>query len=1112
MSFRLKTILGVATIEIALLVILVWSSLNILHKSHEEELQRQADVIISLLVNATRDALISYDLETLDKVGNDLLKSPAIASIKMMDVNGVTLYDHQATGQRSSSVNRLKIVALEGQKFGQVEIALSRSFVEAASDKARQQMIAIAMVEVMLVALFSYMLGTYLTRELNQLRQASRRIADGELGVQLTISSEDEIGETAKSFNRMSSRLNELYGEIQVNEKRLRTVLNTVNDGILTIDSKGILLSVNPAVSDLFGYGREELLGRNVSMLMPQPDRKCHDGYIQKYMNTGQGRIIGNRRRVTGLTKAGESVSLELSVNPMELEGETLFVGTLRDLTQEVTAQKEARDAETRLVDAIENSNDGFVLYDENDRLVVCNQRYREIYASSADLLYPGNTFSNIIETGVKRGQYPEAKGREDEWIAQRMDAHLHPKGPVEQKLDNGNWIRVWENKTESGAIVGFRIDITELKKREEALLESQNRFRATIDSALDCIICVDGQGKVVEFNPAAEKCFGYTREEALDQEMASLIIPERLRDAHRKGMAHYHQTGEGPVLGKRIEVQALRKNGEEFPIELAIEMASGNHEEVLFVSYLRDITEQKAYENNLKEAKQRAEVANEAKAGFLAMMSHEIRTPLNGVLGVMGLMSETRLDDEQCRYVRTAKESGEALLSIINDVLDFSKMEAGKLQFEESDVELQPLVASITDLLGSQARAKGLAFSATFDPALPWSVLCDGGRLRQILLNLLGNAVKFTEKGGVEITALPIKQDEDSHRLRFEVKDTGIGIPDNLQDQVFGEFSTIDASYARKFGGTGLGLAITRKLVEIMGGDIGFVSQEGKGSTFWVELDLKTGFIVKDKTVESTIISTKTQRPLRILIAEDHPTNMIITRMLLQKQGHQVVAAADGVEAVQMAQEFPLDLILMDGSMPEMDGLEATRRIRQMDGQVKNIPIIALTAHAMKGDREKFLEAGMDDYLQKPIQKEAVLACIAKWSGEDISVDFENVQPNTTDQLLDKSYLEKLAEDTDPEMVPELIDIYLQDARERLERVRIAIAEGDFDMLELETHTLGSSAANYGLIPLHQLARRAEAACVGKKENQALQLSEELISVAEESWAMLAGFRLDEA
>lgn len=1114
MSFRLKTILGVASIEILLLIILVWSSLSVLQSSHKASLQRQADVVISLFENATRDSLISHDIETLGLIGNDLLNSPSIAAIKIVDRTGEILFDRLKMGETRSTLTRLSPVVVGGQKYGELEISLSQSFVQEATKNAREKMIFVATVEVILVAMFSYILGTYLTRQLTILQDASKDIAAGKFGLRVPISGEDEIGKTAESFNRMSARLLELYNEISTSEKRLRTVLNTVGNGIITIDSNGIVLSVNPAVSDLFGYPKEELLGRNINILMPSPHAQKHDDYLKKFFFKDQSKILGKSRRVVGRAKNGKSIALELIVNTMEIEGDVLFVGTLRDLTQEEKALEEIATAESRLADAIESSGDGFVLYDQNDRLVICNQRYRDIYKASADLLIPGKTFREIIETGVARGQYSQAKGREREWIEERMDAHLNPTGPVEQKLEDGRWIRVWETKTDNGSIVGFRIDITELKEREEALRDSQKRFMATIDSALDCIICIDGSGHIVEFNPAAEKCFGYTRDEVIGKEMAGLIIPPSLRDAHRKGMEQYRKTGAGPVLGKRIEITAIRKNGEEFPIELAIEDASNNAKGTLFVSYLRDITEQKAYENALKESKEKAEVANQAKAGFLAMMSHEIRTPLNGVLGVLSLLSETHLSHEQNDYVKTAKESGEALLTIINDVLDFSKIEAGKLQFEESDVELQPLVASIKDLLLPQVNAKDINFQVNFAPNVPWSVICDAGRLRQILLNLTGNAVKFTQSGAVSLNVSASPTNANKNKFRFEIQDTGIGIPLERQDQIFEEFSTIDTSFTRKYGGTGLGLAITKRLVNSMGGRINFETTEGQGTTFWFEIEFETGAIPAGVYFEKE--QTPPPQPvshLRILVAEDHPTNMLITRKILENAGHTVYSASNGVEAVQMAQEYPIDVILMDGSMPEMDGMEATRRIRSLDLTCKNIPIIALTAHAMKGDRDKFIDAGMNDYLQKPVQKDKILNCIAQWANGTQTRPSDSprlINTGNDQELLDVQYLIRLAEDTSPDMVPELIEIYLNDAHERLTRLKNAMVARDFETIELETHTLGSSAATYGLMKLHKLCRQAEATCLSDHKENVLPLCAELIEAAEKSWKYLKEVKLN--
>lgn len=513
-------------------------------------------------------------------------------------------------------------------------------------------------------------------------------------------------------------------------------------------------------------------------------------------------------------------------------------------------------------------------------------------------------------------------------------------------------------------------------------------RLRAIFVTAVDGIITIDECGIIHEFSPSAERLFGYTASEIVGRNV-NVLVPESYRTAHDEGLSRYVKTRESHIIGVGADVTGLRQDGSELPIRIAISEMAMPDGKLMFVGLVTDISEQQALEASLRETAARAEQAASAKSSFLANMSHEIRTPMNSVIGFTELVLQSDLTSVQRRHMDAIRQSSNTLLNLINDILDTTKLEHGRLELETRDFSLMALAYQVESSLHLAAHAKSLTLTTHYPADMPEYFKGDPLRLQQVLTNLVNNAIKFTEFGGVELLF-----SYDDGRLHVEVRDTGIGMTEEQIQTIFDPFNQADASISRRFGGTGLGTTISRQLVETMGGCIGVDSTPGNGSTFHVCVPIPRGEkpqwdIAPDEHPHLP--------PLRILIADDVATNRDLLRETLERWEHEIESAVDGADALKKYQSGEFDVVLMDVHMPTIDGLQATRLIRQYEltSDHAYTPVIALTASVMTKDRYAARQAGMDGFAVKPLDLPRLFAEIAHVLGLETSLPEQNVSDN---------------------------------------------------------------------------------------------------------------------
>lgn len=621
-----------------------------------------------------------------------------------------------------------------------------------------------------------------------------------------------------------------------------------------------------------------------------------------------------------------------------------------------------------------------------------------------------------------------------------------------------------------------------------KALLAEQRNalFAAAIEAAPIGMVISDAalpDNPIIFVNHAFSEITGFSGHEAIGRNCRILQGIHTDKETARMISAKIK-------AGKTVHAEILnyRKDGTQFWNDLKISPvfnktgALTNH-----IAMQSDVTAHRATQESFTRAKEQAERASHVKSNFMAMISHEIRTPINGILGTLSLLQDTPLSPDQTSLVNTALSSGTTLMTLINDILDFSKIEAGKLTLETTSFALMELVTNTTELIQSTIKTKNLTLTVNIDPSLPRYVTGDPTRIQQILLNLISNAVKFTNIGNVTVSVTGLLHSETAHGkkciTRFEIVDTGIGISHEDQTHLFMEFNQLDASITRRYGGTGLGLAISKRLVALMGGEIGAESRLGIGSKFW--------FVLPLLVAESSTTLANTPQPSighrhfgKILIVEDNPTNQMLLTAMLSKDGHQVVVAENGLAGLSAIQNDDFDMVYMDVSMPVMDGLTATQHVRALGGSYTTLPIVAMTALAMPGDREKCLAAGMNGFISKPVDYKFLSLETWKWLDtpnrmEDAHLRQDVTLPQqhqaSTLAICDMQILREIADGIGKDIVCDMINIFTSDFQCRQQTICTAVNNGDLLTVANESHALKSSSLSCGLTQFAELMKDIE-------------------------------------
>ena len=1273
MSFRLKTILGIALIEAVLLFILVASSMKWLEDTISRDTSQLAETTTGLIAQTAADAVISTDLATLNELVKAALDIPGVKYVRFVNPDGVVLSqggdadslarpfapDSDINSVDDGLYDQAGYVEVNGHIFASIELGLSTDHIHGLLNDARQKSTGIALVEMILVALFSLMLGTYLTRQLTGLRTAAEHVKTGAYGYQIPVQGTDELAETSKAFNTMSATIRNDIAQREI-------VLNAALDSIIGMDENGLITEFNPAAEQTFGYRRAEVMGQTLSdKIIPPELRAAHEEGLRRLQKTGESRVLNRRIELTAMRADGSTFPVEFALSATTVNNKQIFIAYIRDITERRQAEADM----TRLNMAVNASPSAIYITDREGHIEYTNPAFTRITGwEKPDAL--GKTPA-IFKSGLMDEEFYRqiwAKLRNGEiWtgrILNRRHGTVQMPAKERQNLlpDNLYWAQstIAPFRDAQGVISGYvaiqndvtdRVVRADMELLEKTITDTNLKVsrclqtEAPLIQRLDLLLAeLTNSPLLMSGNDAA--IFTGNAETGSVTLVASTGIVDK---AHLQGMEELLFLTEHDADPRHVQI--LGNCGYRGPAgdpgvahgHYVIPLVHADRILGILLLYTRvDPSDNTLLLEGMKKlgeiigfaiaddglrrkqehARRVAESAARTKSEFLANMSHEIRTPMNGILGMLNLICSSELSADQKRYTQTAYSSAQTLLAVLDEILDLSKLESGKLELEHARFDIRQTVEDVTALMAQASFEKGVELATHVATQVPACAIGDSLRIRQVLLNLVGNAVKFTSQGEIRLDVSLADRASGPPRLHFSVSDTGIGMAPEQQAGIFTAFSQADGSTSRNYGGTGLGLTISDRLVRLMGGEIQVDSKPGAGSTFSFDLELDippqpaprqdTGLsgcrallvsdspavrqIVPDYLAEwgvstdtitcraasgngddasavndpghnvilydigsdtaggevgvkvsavtperhdipvillkppgvtpriagATRVCNELLKPLRhaelhdalatalgsdvlttmtvtdtpgvpdlagrhVLLVEDNPINQEVTREMLVKNGLTVDVATNGREALAMASENEFDIVFMDCQMPEMDGYEASREIRALEhitGVSPGLVIIALTANAMNGDREKCLAAGMDDYMSKPFTGEQLRNMLVKWlpvGNRDLIAEngkftngIETDQPASGSAALD---MEKIREihDIMGERFTVIVEAFIENGSADLERLEQAAIESDMETLHTVAHRLKGSSGNLGATRLSELSRQLE-------------------------------------